>query len=183
MKHMKKIIYALIFALVVISGLVFANREMKNKIAKKPLTKSLSAAEKNVALKKWEASPDGILFKKWEASAAGKKVYAGASKIRKSVKEFSNMEAIVTSLSLPQGTRLGYGVMVKIKSEDYILAFGLENSKEFDQLHRLKVNDKIIVRSHGLSYAPKYSYPIVAGDYVEQDGKQIYRRIVRKGGC
>jgi len=50
-------------------------------------------------------------------------------------------------------------------------------------LHSLKVNDKIIIRSHNLSHAPKYSYPIVSGDYVEQDGNIIYKRAPRKGGC
>jgi hypothetical protein len=33
-----------------------------------------------------------------------------------------------------------------------------------------------------ISHAPKYSYPIVSGDYVEQDGKVIYKRAPRKGG-
>jgi len=50
-------------------------------------------------------------------------------------------------------------------------------------LHSLKVNDKIIIRSHSVSWAPKYSYPIVSGDYVERDSKIIYKRAPRKGGC
>ena len=93
------------------------------------------------------------------------------------------MEAVVTSLSLPPGSRLGFGVMARINGEDYILTFGLENSNEFQQLHSLKVNDKIIIRSHSVSWAPKYSYPIVSGDYVERDSKIIYKRAPRKGGC
>jgi hypothetical protein len=188
---MKKIIYTLILTLVVVSGLVFANREIKNENLKKSIAKPLSAAANKAELKKWEASPDGIHFKKWEASPAGKKVHAGAAKIRKSVKDYTNMEGVITSLSLPSGSRLGFGLMVKIKGEDYILAFGPENSSknilnynnEFLKLHNLKVNDKIIIRSHYLSKAPKYSYPIIAGDYVERDGKIIYRRIPNKGGC
>ena len=32
-------------------------------------------------------------------------------------------------------------------------------------------------------YAPKYSYPIVAGDYVQRDNKIIYKRIPNQGGC
>jgi hypothetical protein len=188
---MKKIIYAMIFTLVVVSGLVFANREIKKEASKKAIPKPLTAAENKAALKKWEASPDGILFKKWEASPAGKKVHAGAVNIGKNIRDYSNMEGVVTSLSLPPGSRLGFGMMVKIKGEDYILAFGPENSSknilnynnEFLKLHNLKVNDKIIIRSHYLSKAPKYSYPIIAGDYVERDGKIIYRRIPNKGGC
>lgn len=180
-KSMKKIIYALLLPLVVVSGLVLANR--KTETSKKSNPKPLTAAERKTELKKWENTPDGIMFKKWEASAAGKKVYASEAKIRKHLNAFTNMEAVVTSLSLPSGARLGFGVMVKINSEDYILAFGLENKNEFEQLHKLKVNDKIIIRSHNVLHAPKYAYPIVAGDYVEQNSKVIYKRVPRKGGC
>ncbi|MDQ6476885.1 hypothetical protein [Dyadobacter sp. LHD-138] len=188
---MKKIIYALILALVVVSGLVFANREIKNEASKKPTSKPLSAAERKAALKKWEATPDGINYKKWEASPAGKKVYASEAKIRKHISAFTNMEAVVTSLSLPPGSRLGFGVMVMINGDDYILSFGPEKSdknflnfnNEFKQLHSLKVNEKIMIRSHNVSHAPKYSYPIVSGDYVERDSKIIYKRAPRKGGC
>src|SRR5947199_10345500 len=111
---MKKIIYALILLLVVVSGLVFANREINNEISKKATPKTLSAAEREAALKNWEATPDGINFKKWEASAAGKNVYAAEAKIRKHISAFTNMEAVVTSLSLPPGSRLGFAVMARI---------------------------------------------------------------------
>ncbi|WP_128543314.1 hypothetical protein [Larkinella soli] len=188
---MKKVIYALILSLVVVSGLVFANREIKNEASKKLTSKPLSAAERKAALKKWEASPDGIMFKKWEASPEGKKVYAGEAKIRKHIRAFTNMEAVVTSLSLPPGSRLGFGVMVRINGDDYILSFGPEKphknflnfNSEFHQLHSLKVNDRIIIKSHGVMHAPKYSYPIVVGDYVERDSKILYKRAPRKGGC
>jgi len=190
-KNMKKIIYALILPLVVVSGLVFANHEIKNDASKKSTSKPLSAAEREAAMKKWEATPDGIKYKKWEGSPEGKKVYAGAAKIRKHIKDYTNMEGVVTSLSLPPGSLLGFGVMVKINDDDYILSFGPEKSdnfflnfnNEFKQLHSLKVNDKIIIKSHSVSYAPKYSYPIVSGDYVERDSKIIYKRAPRKGGC
>ena len=188
---MKRVIYALILPLLVVSGLVFANRGIENETTEKSTPRPLSAAERKVALKKWEATPDGIMFKKWEASPAGKKVYAGAAKISNSVKDFTNMEGVVTSLSLPPGSRLGFGVMVRINGDDYILAFGseetginlLNSDNEFEQLHTLNVNDKIIIRSHTVSYAPKYSYPIIAGDYVERDSKVVYKRAPRKGGC
>lgn len=191
---MKKIIYALILTLVVVSGLVFANREKENtkNTTPKPVGGStLSTAEVKAARAKWEASPDGILFKKWEASPAGKKVIYATAKISKSVKDFTDIEGVVTSLSLPAGARLGFGLMVEIDGEDYILAFGIEQpgqnimnfKSEFEQLRSLKVNDKINIRSHNISKAPKYAYPIVSGDYVERAGKIIYKRTPREGGC
>jgi len=180
---MKKVIYTLILPLVVVSGLVLANREIKHEASKKSISKPLSAAERKAALKKWEATPDGIKYKKWEASPEGKKVYAGETKIRKHISAFTNMEAVVTSLSLPPGSRLGFGVMVRINGDDYILSFGPDLNNEFQQLHSLNVNDKLIIRSHVVSHAPKYSYPIISGDYVERDSKLIYKRAPRKGGC
>lgn len=194
---MKKIVYVLILPLVVVSGLVFsfalfangpgANGEIKNGIAEKSTPKPPSAAESKAALKKWEASPDGIMFKKWKASPTGKKVQAGAAKISKSVADYTDMEAVITSLSLPPGSRLGFGMMVSINGEDYILSFGplksYKDNYEFQQLYSLKVNDKIMIRSHNISQAPKYSYPIISGDYVERDGKIMYNRAPQKGGC
>ena len=168
---MRKYIHTLILPLLLISGVAFANKETKK------------VAPKSAALKKWEATPEGIFFKKWEASPAGKKVIESTSKIRKSINDFANMEAVVTSLSLPTGARLGFGMMVNINGEDYILSFGPDLNKEFGQLRNLKVNDKIIIKSHSVSKAPKYAYPIVAGDYIESDGKIIYKRAPNKGGC
>ena len=177
-KNMKKVIYALILPLVVVSGIVFANREIKNETSNKSTPKPLSAAER----KKWEATPDGINFKKWEASPAGKKVYVAEAKIRKHIADSTNMEAVVTSLSLPPGSRLGFGVMARIDGVDYIVKFEPEKA-QLEQLHSLKVNDKIIIKSHSVSHAPKYSYPIVSCDYVERDSKVIFKRVPRKGGC
>ena len=179
---MKKIIYTLILSLVVVSGLVFANREIKNETSKKITPKPLSAAEREAELKKWEATPEGIKYKKWEVSPAGQKVYAAEAKIRKNITDSTNMEGVVTSLSLPPGSRLGFGVMVRINGDDYILNFAPEKS-QLEQLHSLKVNDKIIIRSRNVSHAPKYAYPIVSGDYVERDSKIIYKRLPRKDGC
>lgn len=170
---MKKAIYLLLAPLLLITVLAFTSSSPKPK----------GVTEKNAALKKWEATPEGISFKKWEASPAGMKVYASEAKIRKSIKAFSNMEGVVTSLSLPQGARLGYGMMVKINGEDFILAFGIESNNEFKQLKALKVNDKIIIKSRAVSHAPKYAFPIVAGDYIERDQKIVYKRPINKGGC
>lgn len=191
MLKIKKHNLTFFISLVVVCGLLFTSCENKNQSSKNSTLKPLTDAEKNAELKKWEASPNGIVFKKWEASPAGKKVLAGAAKIKKPIRDYSNMEGVVTSLTLPPGSRLGFGLMVRIDGEDYILSFGPELSNknnlnvenEFEQLHSLKVNDKIIIRSNYVSYAPKYAYPIVTGDYVERDSKIIYKRTPRKGGC
>ncbi len=180
---MKKLIFTLILPLIVVGGLVFANREIKKETPKVSPRKKLTTAEMKAARKQWEASPDGVMYKKWEASAAGKKVYASEAKIMKAIRGNSNMEAIISSLSLPAGSRVGFGVMANINGEDFILSFGPLKSDEFQQLHSLKVNDKILLKSHNVSHAPKYTYPIVSGDYVERDGKLIYNRPPRKGGC
>ncbi len=179
---MKKVIYALILPLLVVSGLVFANRVIKNDTSTKAAPKPPSAAEIKTEREKWVASPDGIKFKEWEASPAGKKVYAAEAKIRKHITDSTNMEAVVTSLSLPPGSRLGFGVMVRINGDDYILNFAPEKS-QLEQLRSLKVDDKIIIRSRNVSHAPKYAYPIVSGEYVERDSKVIFKRVPRKGGC
>ncbi|MDB5232573.1 MAG: hypothetical protein JWN76_3378 [Chitinophagaceae bacterium] len=181
-KNGRKLIYALILPLVVVSGLIYANREIKNETPKKSIPKPLSAAEMKAGREKWEATPAGIMYKKWEASPAGKKVYAAEAKIRKQIKDYTNMEGVVTSLSLPPGSRLGFGVMVRINGDDYIVNFEPEKS-QLEQLHSLKVNDKIILKSHNVSHAPKYAYPIVSGEYVEWDSKVIFKRVPRKGGC
>jgi hypothetical protein len=181
-KNMKKGMYALILLLVVVSGLVFANRGYKNETPEKSTPKPLCDTQKNDAMKAWEATPEGIKFKEWEASPAGKKVYAAEANIMKHLTDSSNMEAVVTALSLPPGSRLGFGVMMRINDEDYIVTFDADKS-QLEQLHSLKVNDKLILRSRNVSHAPKYAYPIVSGDYVERDGKIMYKRIPRKDGC
>lgn len=179
---MKKVIFALMLPLLVVSGLVFANREIKNETSKKPIQKQLSAAEKDAEIKKWEATPSGKKFKEWEASPRGKKVYAAEAKIWKHITNYTNMEGVITSLSLPPGSRLGFGVMVRINDEDYIVTFDAEKS-QLEQLRKLKVNDRVILKSHYVAHAPKYSYPIISCGYLEQDCKVIFKRIQRKGGC
>jgi hypothetical protein len=179
---MKANVYVFLLSLVVVGVLLFSSYESISETTAKSTPKTLTAAESKAALKKWEASPDGIEFKKWEASPAGKKVHAGAAKIRKFVRSNANMQGIVTSLSLPEGSRLGYGLMVKIDREDYILSLGQLSKAELAQLKSLKVNDKIVIRSRFVSKAPKYAYPIVNGDYLEKDSKVVYKRVA-KGGC
>jgi hypothetical protein len=72
--------------------------------------------------------------------------------------------------------------MVRINGDDYIVKFEPEKA-QLEQLHSLKVNDKIIIKSRNVSHAPKYSYPIISGDYVERDSQVIFKRVPRKGGC
>lgn len=182
---MKRPIYLLIISLVVVSGLVFADRRNNNDPVKRsnPKPTSASAAAFTSELKKWEATPEGIKYKKWEASPAGVKVLTNAAKLKKHTNAFTNMEAVVTSLDLPAGSRLGFGVMVKINGDDHILVFNAEKESELKAVRTLKVNDKIIIRSRTVSHAPKYAFPIVSGDEIDHNGKMIYKRVIRKGGC
>lgn len=174
-------------ALLLVSGILLINSSTSNTNITKPIQEPLSAAESKAIMKKWEATPAGIFYNEWKASPAGRKVLASESKIRMSLKAFKNMEGIVTSLSLPPGSRLGFGIMVKIQGEDFILTFDTEkngeNANEVEQLQKLKVNDKLIIRSRNVSHAPKYAFPIVSGDYIEKDGKMIFQRKPNKGGC
>jgi hypothetical protein len=185
MKNKKTLIYALILPLVVVSGLVFANRAIKNET--KPSPKPLSVADRKARMeedrKKWEASPDGIKYKEWEVSPAGKKVHASADKIRKYIKAFASMEAVVTSVTFqrPNATSGPKWLIVRIDGEEYMMQF---IPKEFAQLSSLKVNDKIIVRSHSAGYSPNHPYLIVSGDYIEQNNKVLFKRDFSKNkGC
>lgn len=184
--RMKKMIYALVLVLAIVSGLAFSfapsDVKRESQTAKKSIRKPLSESEMNADRKKWEASPDGIRYKEWVASLTGQKVFASTAKISKSVKDYNDMPAVVTSLSLPKGSRLGFGMMVRIGTDDYILQFDPQKS-QLAPLQSIKVNDKIVIKSRGISHAPKYSYPIVSADYVARDGKMIYKRVIRKGGC
>lgn len=179
---MKKLIFALTLPLIVMSVLVFANLKITNEPVEKQSQKPLSPAEKTAAMKKWEATPDGIKFKEWEISPRGKKVYAAEEKIWKHLTDYSNMEAVVTSLSLPSGSRLGSGVMVRINDDDYIVTFDATESQR-EQLQSLKVNDRILIKSRYVSHAPKYAYPIISCGSLEKDDKVIFKRVPRKGGC
>lgn len=184
--RMKKIVIALVLVLAIVSGLAFSfapsDGKGESQTSKKSIRKPLSDNEKKVEREKWEATPDGLPYRKWVASPAGQKVFASTAKISKSVRDYTDMPAVVTSLSLPPGSRLGFGIMVKIDTDNYILTFDPKKS-QLAPLQSLKVDDKIVIRSRGISHAPKYSYPIIIGDYVIRDGQVIFKRAPRKGGC
>lgn len=182
---MKKTIYFLILSLAVVSGLVFANCEIKNET--KPSPKPLSIADRKADLddrKKWEASPDGIKYKEWEVSPEGKKVHASYDKIKKSIKAFTNMEAVVTSLTFQRANGKSSGpkwLIVRINGEEYMMQF---IPKDFQQLNSLKVNDKIIVRSRSAGYSPNHPYLIISGDYIARNNKILFKRDFSKNnGC
>ena len=184
MKHIKKTIYFLILPLAVVIGLVFASREIKN--VTKPSQKPLSIADRKADLderKKWEASPDGIKYKEWEVSPEGKKVHASYDKIKKSIKAFTNMEAVVTSFTFQRnGKSSGIKwLIVRINGEEYMMQF---SPKDFQQLNSLKVNDKIIVRSRSAGNSPNHPYLIISGDYIARNNKILFKRDFSKNnGC
>ncbi len=178
MKNKKRVIYALMLSLVVVSGLVFANGGIKKETERS--AKPLSVADRKARLeddrKKWEASADGIRYKAWEVSAAGKKVHASHDKIRASIKAFANMEAVVTSVTFRRENGKSPGpkwLIVSIKGEEYMMQF---IPKDFEQLNSLKVNDKIIVRSHSAGYSSNHPYLILSGDYIERNNKVLFKR-------
>ena len=192
---MKKTIYVLILLLAVVSGLVFsfapfaygsgANREIKNET--KPSPKPLSIADRKSDMderKKWEASPDGIKYKEWEVSPEGKKVHASYYKIKKSIKAFTNMEAVVTSVTFQRANGKSSGpkwLIVRINGEEYMMQF---IPKDFQQLNSLKVNDKIIVRSRSAGYSNNHPYLIISGDYIARNNKILFKRDFSKNnGC
>ena len=182
---MKKTIYVLIFSLVVISGFVFsfstfanssdANSEIENdtKISSKPL----SNLEKR---KKWEASPDGIKFNDWKNSPEGKKVQASYDKIKNEINAFTEMEAIVTSVTFQFPTTNPSSpkwLVVKINGEDYMMQF-IPN--DFEKLKNLNVNDKIIIKSRSAGFSHNHPYLILSSDYIEHNNKVLFERNLNK---
>jgi hypothetical protein len=180
MKNMKKNIYLLILPLLVVSGLVFANNEMKTETKGSP--KPLSAGPLD-ARKQWEATPDGLWYKEWEASPAGKKVYASHDKIRKELKAFSDMEAVVTSVTFRRTGKSASirWLIVRIDADEYMIQY---TPKEFQQLASLKVGDKIILKSRSVGYSPNHPHLIISGDYIERNGEVLFKRDLSKiKGC
>ena len=188
---MKKTLYVLILSLVVISGLVFSfstfanSSKTKTEIKKetKPVKRTLSNAEKKSMLeqrKKWEASPDGIKFNDWKNSPEGKKVQASYDKIKNEINAFTEMEAIVTSVTFQFPTTNPSSpkwLVVKINGEDYMMQF-IPN--DFEKLKSLKVNDKIIIKSRSAGFSHNHPYLILSSDYIEHNNKVLFERNLNK---
>ncbi len=172
--------------LTLISSLVFINCENKNeaKHSMKQLTNAERKAKIDEERKKWESSPDGIAFKTWENSVEGKKVRASHTKIKKEIDNFTNMEALVTSVTFQRENVKASSpkwLLVKIKDEVYMMQFV---PKEFEQLNSLKVNDKIIVKSRSAGYSPNHPYLILSSDYISKNNKILFKRDLSKNkGC
>jgi len=181
---MKKNIPVLNLLFIVVIGLVVANCENKNET--KPTLKTLTIADKKLQLeqkKKWDASPDGILFNEWKNSAEGKKIQATHDKIKNNLKEFSSMEAVVTSVTFQrENAKSGpKWLIVKIDDEEYMMQF---IPKEFKPLSSLNVGDKIIVKSRNASYSPNHPYLILSSDYIEHNNEVLFKRDLSKNkGC
>jgi sortase (surface protein transpeptidase) len=170
---------------IVVIGLVFANCESKNET--KPTTpKTLTIAEKKANLdkkKKWEASPDGIQFHEWKKSPEGKKIQASHDKIKKNLKDFSSMDAVVTSVTFQrENAKSGpKWLIVKMDCEEYMMQF---IPKDFKQLNSLKVGDKIVVKSRSASFSPNHPYLILSGDVIEHNNTILFKRDLSKNkGC
>jgi len=176
MKPIRKVIYLLIVSLLVVSGLVLANRGIKNESNQvaKPISLTNNKASFD-ARQQWEASADGIKYKQWEVSAAGKKVHASHEKIKKYIKAFTSMEAVVTSVNFKRkGKSSGIKwLIVRIDGEEYMMQF---SPKDFRQLSSLNVNDKIIVRSRSAGFSPNHPYLIISGDDIVRNNKTLFKR-------
>ena len=191
MKLMKKTLYVLILSLVVISGFVFSfstfanSSKTKTEIKKetKPAKRTFSSAEKKSMLeqrKKWEASPDGIKFNDWKNSPEGKKVQASYDKIKNEINAFTEMEAIVTSVTFQFPTTNPSSpkwLVVKINGEDYMMQF-IPN--DFEKLKNLNVNDKIIIKSRSAGFSHNHPYLILSSDYIEHNNKVLFERNLNK---
>ena len=50
-------------------------------------------------------------------------------------------------------------------------------------LRHLKLNDRIRIKSHFVSYAPRKANPIIKGDYAERGSTIMHKRAPRKNSC
>ena len=182
---MKKSISVFMLSMAVVTVLLFTNCELKNETKKSQKSVAIVENKKNLdARKKWEASPDGIKYKEWETSEEGKKIHASHNKIKKSIKDFTEMEAVVTSVTFQRENANSNGpkwLIVQIDGEEYMMQFG---SKEFEKLNSLNVNDKITVKSRSAGFSNNHPYLIISSDYIAKNNKVLYKRDLSKNkGC
>ncbi|MFM2266407.1 MAG: hypothetical protein RLZ77_1827 [Bacteroidota bacterium] len=180
MKYLKNTNYFSVLYLTILSLFILACNQNKES---KPVPKPGSVAEKKamqLQRKKWEASPDGKMYLAWQSSAEGKKVRASYDKIKKSLANFSEMEAVVTSVTFQRENAKSTGpkwLLVRIMNENYMLQFV---PKEFEQLKSLHVNDKISIKSHNAGFSPNHPYLILSSDYIAKSDTVLFKRIKNK---
>lgn len=177
---MIKLINVIIFGLALISMPLFANSNYKILLIEKTNPKSESVNEKNTPLKKWEASSDGIQYKKWKTSTEGKKVQGSYEKIKKNIQSFSPMNAKVISVTYQRPNSKVSGpkwIIVQIQGEQYMMQYVL---KDFVKLKSIKINDKIIVKSHSAGLSPNHPYLILSGDYIAKNNTVLFKRDLNK---
>ncbi len=177
---MIKLINVIIFGLALISMPLFANSNYKILLIEKTNPKSESVNEKNTTLKKWEASSDGIQYKKWKTSTEGKKVQGSYEKIKKNILSFSPMNAKVISVTYQRPNSKVSGskwLIVQIQGEQYMMQYVL---KDFVKLKSIKINDKIIVKSHSAGLSPNHPYLILSGDYIAKNNTVLFKRDLNK---
>lgn len=163
----------LLLLLMMICSLCQTNREEAD-------SRSIAlSSDKNAAAelrKKWEASPDGVNYKQWEDSPAGKKVRISHARVKKQIRDFSSMDAVICSLTFERDFGKSAGpkwIVVKISDDEYMMQF---TPQEFQQLNSLKVNDKIKIKSRSAGLSPNHPYLIISGDYMEKNGKILFER-------
>ncbi len=183
---MQKSIYVLMITLLIVSGIVYANQK-SDKALKKQAVGSVAAKHAGSKLtekEKWEATPDGIQYKTWEASADGKRVKDSYKKIMQQVEKFTEMQAVVTSVTFKRSNSTApqpKWIILNIEGEQYMMQF---LPKEFELLKGLQVNDKIILKSHSASHSPNHPYLIISADEIKQNNKIIFKRdLSTNGGC
>jgi hypothetical protein len=93
------------------------------------------------------------------------------------------MEAVITSVTFQRENAKASGpkwLIVTINDETYMMQFSLS---EFESLRNLKVNDKIMVRSHSAGTSANHPYLVLSGDYIAQNNKVLFKRVFNKNGC
>ncbi len=185
MNYMRKTTTKILPAFAVVAGLLFAH--CTTKIESKPTPKPITAADKKAnadARKKWEATPEGKKYVAWSASAHGKKIQASYDKIERYLKSSTEMEAEVTSVNFVRENANANGpkwIIIKINGAEYMMQF---TPREFQKLNGLKVNDKIIIKSHYAGFSHNHPYLIVSCDFLSKDKKVLFKRDLSKNnGC
>ena len=68
-------------------------------------------------------------------------------------------------------------LIVQIQGEQYMMQYVL---KDFVKLKSIKINDKIIVKSHSAGLSPNHPYLILSGDYIAKNNTVLFKRDLNK---